>query len=376
MNTASANIPDRKNRPSSWQVKVWSVLIFLSPFVVFGYWMFHVRQVAKAMVLSVPAESLDFGTVWMQDDFEWTIPVTNRSDRQVEILGFDSSCHCTSILPKKCSLAPGETLDLRLAINLAPSDKEASQLIRDFDVLITPHLGDELSPLHTWVVQGRIRSPVELSRASLRFENFVASRDDFTSKTVKIKAGRQVEKIEVRCEEKDGVATIRQVDTAKREYELSVTPSESLPIGPFGFAVAIKAFGKDGQPLPIVNFPVLGRLLANVRAIPPSLDFGSLECGIVKRDSIILSSRSGQPFRVLKVDVEEESGTALAEHAAFPREVTTGSTVFQITQTALKADDRKATITFHVQEDKSKRVITIPVIVSYYGRRTKEPGKR
>ena len=89
--------------------------------------------------LDVKRERLNFGKVTAQSRFLWTIPITNRSSDIVRIEDIKSSCHCTSIEPRSFSLAPGDTGEITLTLDLrAGSLNEAEMLTRPFTIELLP----------------------------------------------------------------------------------------------------------------------------------------------------------------------------------------------------------------------------------------------
>ena len=69
---------------------------------------FSVHTNADTFGLLIPKESLNFGTVWEEEKFSWTVPIENHEAESVEIESFSSSCSCLSIKPKSLVIGPGE----------------------------------------------------------------------------------------------------------------------------------------------------------------------------------------------------------------------------------------------------------------------------
>ncbi len=118
------------------------------------------------ILLTVPGESLNFGTVWESDRFGWTLPVHNPSDAQVEITGFSKSCTCVSIQPERCVLAAGETRNVELMIDLSPLKLDASESeIRNFELEIAPIVSASVrtSPTLPWRVRGSVKHRIIFS---------------------------------------------------------------------------------------------------------------------------------------------------------------------------------------------------------------------
>ncbi|MCH8045203.1 MAG: DUF1573 domain-containing protein, partial [Planctomycetes bacterium] len=167
----------RSALPIRWWQAVLLLCLFVSATGLGIYWgQTHIVAGIENGFLEVDPEHLDFGEVWVQDKFQWTLPITNTSSEPVEVLEFRSSCNCLSIEPKTLVLAPGETSDVHLTLDLTTRNPEqAAKASRRFSVRIAPIITGGLAQYTGWEIQGQVRSvftvvplPIEFGRELVR----------------------------------------------------------------------------------------------------------------------------------------------------------------------------------------------------------------
>jgi hypothetical protein len=64
--------------------------------------------------LDIPSNFLDFGNIWEQDTFEWTVPFHNRSRHSITIEKIATSCNCLRVTPASFTLSPEASLPSHL----------------------------------------------------------------------------------------------------------------------------------------------------------------------------------------------------------------------------------------------------------------------
>lgn len=69
--------------------------------------------------LAVQAAALDLGEVWEQRDYVCNLPIRNRIGQDVNVAEFAVSCQCLVVEPRTITIPPGETVTVRLTLNLA-----------------------------------------------------------------------------------------------------------------------------------------------------------------------------------------------------------------------------------------------------------------
>ncbi|MDQ3333323.1 MAG: DUF1573 domain-containing protein, partial [Planctomycetota bacterium] len=131
-----------------------------------GMWLFVARTedrtaAAADTSLRIPAESLDFGSIWSQPSFSWTLRVVNSSDRPLLVRGIRAGCGCTQIEPRTFELAPHGRGELHLTIDLTDEFEPASDWHqREFAVALDFDSEEEAGSTTTrHVLRGQVRRP-------------------------------------------------------------------------------------------------------------------------------------------------------------------------------------------------------------------------
>ena len=100
--------------------------------------------------LAVAPDRLDFGEVWEDSRFAWTLPLENRRNEDLSIEDISASCTCVSVEPRAFVIPARQTRQVKLALDLTASrSKLADSEWREFEVMIRPikalqALGEEM----------------------------------------------------------------------------------------------------------------------------------------------------------------------------------------------------------------------------------------
>lgn len=257
------------------------------------------------------ADRLNFGDAWEQHSFRWTVPVTNSGTRSVRIDEIEGSCDCTAIAPQEFELAPGETQELSLTINLSQSDWRDDEQARSFETTLRPRLGAEVNAANpVWVVRGHVlRNPISASPAVIDFGNELIAGTPFSSResVISLAPGNHFARMEASCVPPDaGRAVLDLIDGEPRRYRLSVTPGETLGRGRFTFSVLISARDETEGRGPVLDLKAVGTVQGDIVAQPEKVRFGARPVGSAGVDQVVLFSHQGRPLKVRIV--QESSG--------------------------------------------------------------------
>ncbi|MGM0487047.1 MAG: DUF1573 domain-containing protein [Planctomycetota bacterium] len=86
-----------------------------------------------AAPLAIETKYLDFGDVGVHDRFRHVVPIRNRAAKEVRVLDIVASCSCVDTSPRQFSIAPGQTVNVTLVVNLRFGEPRRVQLPeRDF----------------------------------------------------------------------------------------------------------------------------------------------------------------------------------------------------------------------------------------------------
>lgn len=77
----------------------------------------------KPLPIAAEPSRCDFGEVKPRSRHEKTVTLTNTSAQPLEVVRLEASCECLTAEPRRFTLAPGQTLPLKLILDLAVEPK-------------------------------------------------------------------------------------------------------------------------------------------------------------------------------------------------------------------------------------------------------------
>ncbi len=315
-----------------------------------GYRWGYSRLVAPlaAGQLEIPAEYLDFGTVVVQDDFVYRLPVENRSSQTVEIAAMDRSCGCASVTPASFTSAPFESRWLQLNLDLRGGDAFAySGDERDFAVELRPVYAKAMTPGETWRVTGKIQSPFRVLQRPLRFApDALIAGSEFKPLGFTIEPRVPIKEVRVELASKSATA---QVTSERRGDTIQVilAPDCSLSIGAHDFRLSITMIGAEGATLTEQTLSVPGRVVSDVEVEPAYLRLDASADDETSNSQVVkLKSHTGTPFEILGVELPGAmlSVSPLTVEASNESEAT-----FAVTTKGAGTELSVRTVTFHLR---------------------------
>jgi hypothetical protein len=324
--------------------------------------------------LFIAAERLDFGEVWEQHEFSWTLPIENRSDNDVRILGFSCCSGRVESMPPDLTIPAHGREDVSLTIDLTGrTTRETKSYLPEgsgtrsparndllplkFELGIRPRIEGAPDEGLAWLLSGRVRRVLGLAPAVLDFDTSLTRGQTFVPRVVIVTQHRSLASLCCHCDPSYGSAVLR--DASSR---LEICPSQSLPIGPFAFDVILQGTTSQGEKLPPLRLPVRGQVLHDVEPIPSSLFLGAAFAGQTLTVNLILRSRTGRPFVVEDI---HSSNPDLTVDAIPQTSLTTWT--YCISQRVRGEGAQTRRIDFVVRSDGDDLGI-IPVNVSFYAR--------
>jgi hypothetical protein len=122
--------------------------------------------------LAVDTSSLDLGEVWEEPAYVHKLSVHNRSSQEAKITDVVASCGCLSVSPRAFTVAPGESAELTVTLDLTRRDRsELGQEVRPFSAAVYPTTpgvraaGERAS----WTIAGRVKSRLTLDPLAIHF---------------------------------------------------------------------------------------------------------------------------------------------------------------------------------------------------------------
>jgi len=318
--------------------------------------------------ITIVEDALDFGEAWVQESFEWTLPFHNSTDQGIEVVDVRVSCNCVEIEPTSFPLPPKQTVPVHLSLNLMPSGNEiGSQPLRDFSVRIVPVTKNTMPGQLGWELRGSVRSPVYVSASVIDFAENLVLGQTFKPQSVTVKCHAPMQELKADCDSDLASAELIRVVTpnsrsspgssAPGEYEVRVTPSQTLPEGRFDFRIQLMGKTAEGESFPAIPVRVVGRVVSDVRGLPESLRFGTVAAGDVVEGAVELFSLSGDVFAVSSVKlgpnvlgVEPASSEPAMWH------------VFRIKYEGTGSGQQQSSVTFQTHKDGGEsRAVRVPI---------------
>ncbi len=317
--------------------------------------------------LEIAASALDFGEVWDQRSFPWTLPIRNASNEPVEVLEFKTSCGCLSVEPESLVVPPGETVPVKLMLNLnAKNRQKASLCVRDFDVGLVPVTKSSLPGQTRWKLHGYVRRyPLVTSPARVDFGEALVVGASFPSRAVDVHCLIPITGLTAECDESMATVHVEQIADDTQSYRVEILPRADLSVGEHMFDVSLKPLLRARQPgreLPPFQVEVTAHVLTDVYAVPSMLWLGAAKLGEVLDGTVAIAARS-RPFRVLEVRQNEEAQVEVARIEG----VDAKTHVFRVMQRVAKGGTQRGGMEFIVQEEGGSEPYRVPVSVCYHG---------
>jgi hypothetical protein len=316
--------------------------------------------------LFVEDKYLNFGTAWETTKFSWKLPFVNQSERQVEILDFESVCSsCTPVIvrPSSFVLKPGERREAELILDLTRRGSGQEQSWeRPFQATIGPHFKEMGEQRIRWKITGNVRQALRTVPAVVdlgdREPESPAEGESFS-----IECHPRVGSVHVSCDSAFVNVHASRVVDGKSTVQVNVLAGElrKLNAGSFRARVSLTPKDSSGEVLPSIPFDVFGNVVYDVVVSPEDLVPGALRLGAKCAESLTFRSRSGKPFDV-QARASNKSITV----------VETGSTgqgdrVFQLFVEATKVGPQTERIQFTVKTRGAERPVDFHIGVKYHG---------
>lgn len=320
--------------------------------------------------LRVASEYLNIGEPWAQADFPWTLPVENCSCECIRINEFRVWCGCIAVEPTCVSIPPGQSVELRLRLDLRPTVADAGKPVYPFVAQVQAVLDSPFSGEVIWTLRGRVRTAFEVSPMALDFGESLVWGQKFTAKAFRVRC--LIPGAAPRAECPQGLASVRVVslDSESWHYEVEVMPNQELAVGEHDFVVGLSLAASDRRaPLfdgaKVAPFPVhvRARVFHPVRVVPDRLFLGAGAVGDVLRETVTLRSPVADFWVAgLETNCPELEATPVKGdiHQA------TRSAVYRIAQTVSRTGIQSGEIRFYISVGPGKSLPLI-VPVSYEG---------
>ncbi|MCI0638709.1 MAG: hypothetical protein L0Y72_23975 [Gemmataceae bacterium] len=273
---------------------------FLVVLGVISFWLMDKTQqtLLANQGLIIPPSALDLGEVWEDASHSISLPLQNPTDKDVNILGFYSSCSCVEVKPAKVSLPANAERQIQLTLDLR-TGRKPNQIAHEFSAQLVPKIENAIPQQQGWKIHGRVKRALSLSPSVLVFGQELIAGEPFPPK--KVRAIGHVLLSDLLPAQKSAwySVSVTGPDPKRGDFDVAISPSESLPVGRFQFDIILRPIAADGVELPSVALGVEGRVLPFVECFPESVNFGAVPVGFGGFEKVLLRSRTQKDFTVL-----------------------------------------------------------------------------
>ncbi len=210
-------------------------------------------------LLTVPADKLNVGEVWETKDAKFALPITNTTDRPLEIQDFESSCDCGEISPRRMLLPPGGTGTVTVTMDLLPrTSRQLGMARRQFSTTVKPILasGEKVEPL---TVQGVAKSWVTLNYLHVHFGDSNVAGQPPLPRRVIATTYADLDGISATSDNDSIGVTVTKLPEPNK-FQLLLTPNTTRTPGPFAATVTLRPVGALAPAGVTLTLPVEGTL--------------------------------------------------------------------------------------------------------------------
>jgi hypothetical protein len=313
--------------------------------------------------LVVDPQYLDFGDVWAQPDFRWTLPIRNTTGRDIRVDGFQVSCKCTSIEPESLVVPARGEASVSLAIDLTGAvASEPLGKARDLSLHLAPVVEGGPPISASWTLKGRVRKALEVAPRAVFFQSWeLGTAGAAYVATVDLSAVEPLAQLRVDGNDYGHSVEVRQADEEGRRFEISLSLSPAFQRTDFHHRLTITGIAKSGKLLPPFALSVYGTTVPEIYAEPPDLLLGAIPLGESLVGTICLKSASGTPVQLVDVPIPS-SETEVSPLAEPP-----DAGVIRIRQTAVRPGSQIVDIEILAACRGDSPPVRVPVRLVYYG---------
>ncbi len=215
---------------------------------------------ANLPALYIADDKQDLGNVWESCDAILTVPISNRTDKPIEILDFESSCDCGEISPRQLTVPANGTANVTVKMDLTRRTPQHMGMVRrKFGLTMVPVLNGTVQSLPLTIC-GIARSVITLNHTSMHFGDTNVSGRDLVSRKLVVTLHEAVQDLAIASDD-DSV----RVKVAKRTsdtYELEISPNTTKSPASFSSKIKIAAIERNGKISNRLSVSVEGTLVS------------------------------------------------------------------------------------------------------------------
>ncbi len=260
-----------------------------------------------------PAD-LDFGVVWENERFVWTIEVENREPETIEIDGVTTTCNCSSSDSNRITIPAGRSERISLVLNLLSSCNSAQpEALSTFQTMIRPrvHFNGETKELE-WKLIGKVRRAMAVASKRIDFGSIDGSYRAI-SRNVPVLLLGDTASVSVMSSNPSIIAKYQSNRTG--HASIDVTVESGLPTGHHSAILTLSPILNGSTSKLVRRLPVEIDVLPEIQFDSHTATIGAGEIGEKLTGLLTVRSVSRKPFTILKWNTDSPECVVTINHA-------------------------------------------------------------
>jgi hypothetical protein len=270
--------------------------------------------------VTVTDNDLNFDKAWMDEAFQWTLAITNTSNKRLQVEDVLQSCQCVDVSPRAFTLEPHSTRHITAFLDLSSGLEQADkQLAHPFSARLIPVI-----PGYThdgWIIRGTVTAPLAVQPAFFNFHGADAIAPSLAKVTFEANVVPNTSVTDVIAVSNfSGITT--SVIADGNDFRLAVTiDTRAFGAGPVDDLIELIGVLDSGDTLPAVYLPIAGQILPQVEVIPKTVDVPAARVGTTVEFTFCLSATSRASTSIETIDIIEPAGCQILEigHGPSPK---------------------------------------------------------
>lgn len=278
----------------------------------FAAWYGAVSSSQAAPPLAIDAAALNVGSQWVQERFQWTVPVKNTSSQSIKVTGVQTSCSCVDVRPKSFNISANSSANLTFTLDLTANVKwDAPEVLFNQEFELALGEGSQVA-MQSFRLKGMIQCPLSVSTGAFRLTPVPAGA---TVWSVPIKATRPLKGIQVQTSRSTASAAVRRDSADSQEWFLDLRLASSerrytdIPV------TLRPEVMEEGSQMSEVRWTFRAEVLSSFQIIPEEVDFGVIARNMSAKQRVTLRRGDGKPCHVRELRAPSGIGASLLESA-------------------------------------------------------------
>jgi hypothetical protein len=209
--------------------------------------------------LYIADDKQDLGEVWESSDAVLTVPISNRTDKPIEILDFESSCDCGEISPRQLTIPANGTANVMVKMDLTRRTQQQMGMVRrkleiGMKVVVANSATGQSLQLH-----GIIITAVAGDWKPILFDDWCVKDGDAITR--KIKCDLCCRNSTIICQCHNPRIKVLCVAQSESQIHIHVTPDPAGSAGSFQGDVTIVCILEDGTRILAARVNVNGTMI-------------------------------------------------------------------------------------------------------------------